>query len=243
MASTWELAASAAPQNQGSEAGDALRDLNTKVMKLESLVGSGSRDAHALSKAREEGSVCFKKSIESLNRIQPRSELEKLRLDRTKKELDTLSQRFRVAVKACIKKEAEIRSASAQDTRPRKTSGGATPLGEPLLQEDVKVQVSKAGTFELEMQLDKNKELQDLERDVHEIAGLFEEVAVLVKEGGEQIDVIEENVSSANAAAAKGVEELTEAQRLAKKARKKKCFLIICLVVILAIVGGSIGLW
>lgn len=78
---------------------------------------------------------------------------------------------------------------------------------------------------------------------MHEIAGLFEEVSVLVKEGGEKLDVIEAHVGNANAATAKGVDELQEAKRLAKKARKKKCCLIICLIIVLAIIGGGIGLW
>lgn len=80
------------------------------------------------------------------------------------------------------------------------------------------------------------KDVEMLERSVHQMFQLFQDLAALVEEQGEVLDNIEANVDSAKAFTEKGNKELIRAHIAAKKARKRRCCLMIIVVVVLAVI-------
>lgn len=87
---------------------------------------------------------------------------------------------------------------------------------------------------ELQRIRDKHQDILKLERSVADLHQMFQEVAVLVDSQGEMLDVIEENVHSANSYTEKANKELETAVKVQKNTRKWECCLIILLLIIAA---------
>ncbi|VVC92680.1 unnamed protein product [Leptidea sinapis] len=75
-----------------------------------------------------------------------------------------------------------------------------------------------------------------LETSIRELHDMFMDMAMLVESQGELIDRIEHHVSEATEYVETGGGELVQAHMWARKARKKKVFLVICLSVTLIII-------
>jgi len=82
-----------------------------------------------------------------------------------------------------------------------------------------------------------NTQMQQIEKGVHHIWRLFEEMNLLVIEQGDMLDSIENNVEATRLHVKKGVEQIDKASGHAAQARKKKvCVAIICLIILVVIV-------
>ncbi|KAJ8306248.1 hypothetical protein KUTeg_016793 [Tegillarca granosa] len=99
---------------------------------------------------------------------------------------------------------------------------------------------------ELQDLYEREKELQDLESQIHEVNKLFKAVGELVADQGETIDSIEKNVTEAVEFVQSGNDDLEKAKENQRKARRKKLFCIgiliavlVVVAIILAIVFGS----
>lgn len=69
---------------------------------------------------------------------------------------------------------------------------------------------------------------------------IFMDLATLVEEQGTMIDNIESNIVTAEKHTEQGTSELRKASDYQKKARKKLCYLLLCLAVLCAIAAGAI---
>lgn len=78
-------------------------------------------------------------------------------------------------------------------------------------------------------------QMKNLERQITEVFEMFKDLSVLIDLQGEHIEVISTHVSNANQAIVEANEELKKAQVHQKSASKYKCYLILFLLVILAI--------
>jgi len=78
-------------------------------------------------------------------------------------------------------------------------------------------------------------EFMKLEKQIEEVAQLFKEIAVLVESQGEMVDNIYQNVVNAEVMVEKGTENLEQAEKSQKSARKKKaiCFSILFVVILI----------
>lgn len=74
------------------DAGDVLRDLSTKLVRLETIIASPTRGMESLHQAREDAKAALKKAVERVRNIPRTSELEKLRVDRLKSELKSMAE-------------------------------------------------------------------------------------------------------------------------------------------------------
>ena len=74
-----------------------------------------------------------------------------------------------------------------------------------------------------------------LEKQIEEVAQLFKEIAVLVESQGEMVDNIYQNVLNAEVLVEKGKDNLEQAEKSQKSARKKKaiCFIILFVVILI----------
>ncbi|CAD8183957.1 unnamed protein product [Paramecium octaurelia] len=89
---------------------------------------------------------------------------------------------------------------------------------------------------------EKYQDIVKLERSVQQVYQLFLDLAVLVKNQGELIDNIEQNMVKARDYVKKGEAQLIKAKKDHQAARKKMCCIImIGLVLILVIVGPILG--
>ncbi|CAD8105446.1 unnamed protein product [Paramecium sonneborni] len=89
---------------------------------------------------------------------------------------------------------------------------------------------------------DKYQDILKLERSVQQVYQLFADMAVLVKNQGELIDNIEQNMIKAKDYVKKGEAQQAKAKKAHQAARKKMCCIImIGLVLILVIVGPIMG--
>lgn len=89
----------------------------------------------------------------------------------------------------------------------------------------------------------RHKIILDIEKSIREVHTLFIEMAAMVEQQGELIDIIERNVVKAAEATTSGQNQLKEARDKAKSARRKKyiCYAIIAVVVIIIIAGIPLG--
>jgi syntaxin 1A/syntaxin 1B/2/3 len=83
---------------------------------------------------------------------------------------------------------------------------------------------------------ERHQEIIKIEQTVMELQQLFIDMQVLVKEQGEVINQIENNVQDANKNTEQGVEELKTAVVYQKKARKKLVILILLILIIIIII-------
>jgi len=84
--------------------------------------------------------------------------------------------------------------------------------------------------------LAKKEEIQQIERDVQEVAEMFKDLDQLVREQQVHIDVIDTNITAAKVHVEEGHEQLVQAEEYQKSARKKKCCILFILITVLALV-------
>ena len=66
---------------------------------------------------------------------------------------------------------------------------------------------------------EREKEIEQIEKDIYDISGMMREINAMVVEQGEQIDMIDNTVETAAAHVDKGNEELKKAEKYSKKGR------------------------
>jgi len=83
---------------------------------------------------------------------------------------------------------------------------------------------------------ERHGEFMKLEKQIEEVAQLFQEIAILVENQGEMVDNIYQNVLNAEIDVEKGREELGKAEEHQKSARKKKLICAILLIIVILII-------
>lgn len=89
---------------------------------------------------------------------------------------------------------------------------------------------------------EREQEIQNIEQGVSDLNVLFQQVAQIVTEQGEQLNTITDNVEDVYASTQNADYELRQASRYQKNARSKMCVLLIVLAVILTIIVLAIVL-
>ncbi|KAN0027392.1 hypothetical protein ACTFIU_010339 [Dictyostelium citrinum] len=83
---------------------------------------------------------------------------------------------------------------------------------------------------------DRHNDIIKLEQSIKELHQLFLDMAVLVHNQGELLNVIEENINSAVSDTREGTQNLQEANKLHKKSRKKMYILLIIVSIVLVVI-------
>lgn len=90
--------------------------------------------------------------------------------------------------------------------------------------------------FQESLIIERESEIRNIEQSVGELNELFRDVAHMVHEQGEQLDIISENVQGVRDDTQGASRELTVASRHQRNARNKACCLLLILAVVLTIV-------
>jgi len=99
-------------------------------------------------------------------------------------------------------------------------------------QMDLEIQFSEYDAEEIRR---REEGIRGLEQDVKEVAEMFTDLANLVNEQQETLDMIDNNITAAKNKTGAAHEQLRQAEDQQKKSRKKNCCL---LFLVLAVVGG-----
>lgn len=92
------------------------------------------------------------------------------------------------------------------------------------------------GEVDIELVKEREEALHQLEQDILDINVIFKDLAIMVHDQGEDIDIIEENVDSAVPNVEEGVKHLQKAVDYQSSARRKKIFLVIILAAVLVVI-------
>jgi len=88
---------------------------------------------------------------------------------------------------------------------------------------------------------EREKSIRQLESDIVDMNTIFKDLATMVHEQGEMVDSIEVHVDAAAVSVTEGTTQLRQAEQYKVAARKKKLFLAIIGIIILAIIIGIIA--
>ncbi|XP_066904027.1 syntaxin-1A [Halyomorpha halys] len=88
----------------------------------------------------------------------------------------------------------------------------------------------------LEDARDRHKDILQIEKTIATIREMFFDIAMQVTQQGELIERIEYHIGDGYVLTQKGHKKLNKAEILMRKARKKKCWLIICLLIVITII-------
>ncbi|EKX52376.1 hypothetical protein GUITHDRAFT_150769 [Guillardia theta CCMP2712] len=117
-------------------------------------------------------------------------------------------------------------NATEEEIKQAVESGGSDIFADRLLSKADQVALNAYAEVQ-----SKHEELMKLEASIREVHQLFMDMAIMVEQQGEMLDNIEELVSKSAEYTESGVEQLIQAKKLQKKARKKMCCLVVCFTV------------
>lgn len=104
------------------------------------------------------------------------------------------------------------------------------------LQQDLRLAPQEEVDFQDALIVEREEEIRNIEQGVGDLNVLFQQVAQIVTEQGEQLGGIAENVERTHEDTRAADRELRQAARYQRNARSKACCLLVVLAVILTIV-------
>lgn len=139
-------------------------------------------------------------------------------------------------MKAARTKEAASlpRAMPAEAPKPR----GGDIEGQALLQRQQQQELRQ-----VDAQIDYNSALieerdqgiQDIQQQIAEVGEIFQDLAVLVHDQGAVLDDIEANITTTTHRAKDAAEEIVRAERYQRRARNRRCYLLVIAGVVLGI--------
>lgn len=148
---------------------------------------------------------------------------------------------FQVLQRRAIEKErtsaAAARAALEDSHDPSHQQSGGQQQQQQLQEQDqLRLAPQDEVDFQESLIIERESEIRNIEQSVGELNELFRDVAHMVHEQGEQLDIISENVEGVRTDTRGAHVELTSASRHQKAARNKACCLLMILAVVLTIV-------
>lgn len=113
---------------------------------------------------------------------------------------------------------------------------GNNQFAQQQSQEQLRLASQDEVDFQDSLIVERETEIRNIEQGVTELNELFRDVAHIVSEQGQQLDIIADNVENVRTDTRGADVELRSAARYQKNARSKACCLLLILAVILTIV-------
>ena len=113
---------------------------------------------------------------------------------------------------------------------------GSNQIGQQQSQEALRLASQDEVDFQDSLIIEREAEIRNIEQGVTELNELFRDVAHIVHEQGETLDVIATNVDNTHRDTQRADVELRSAARYQKQARSKACCLLLILAIILTII-------
>ncbi|XP_064601531.1 syntaxin-7-like [Liolophura sinensis] len=181
--------------------------------------------------------MASQRNIDKRNRMQ---------LDRLKSQFQEAVQRFSRLQKTAAERVRSTTALGDREVKPKKTSDwlddedytshtgnyveGSGAPNQQLLEQELVID------NDLNLIREREDRIRQLESDILDVNEIFRDLGAMVHEQGEVIDCIEGNVEKASGNVESGAEQLTQASKYQKKARKKMCIILIIFVIIAAII-------
>lgn len=232
---------------------DQLFSLTSNVTRLSnqiSLLGTKRETERVRERVRdmiEETSSGFKEVGEGLKKVQQWHDLgpsQKFTQGKLNREFKASLTEFQVLQRRAIEKERTSAAAAraaledSHDPSHQQSGGQQQQQQQQQLQEQDQLRLAPQDEvdFQESLIIERESEIRNIEQSVGELNELFRDVAHMVHEQGEQLDIISENVEGVRTDTRGAHVELTSASRHQKAARNKACCLLMILAVVLTIV-------
>lgn len=153
-------------------------------------------------------------------------------------------QRQQSANEALYKAQTQ-RQIKIKFTNPDGTQGvddeTAAQLAQQVMEDRMNSYVFQQSKDVLASVIETRNDIYKIEESMRNLNQLFNDLAFLVNEQGEIMDIILANVQAANRYVEAGRKELKKARKYQKKSRKKMCFLICCVIIIIVVLFVVMG--
>ncbi|KAI3323998.1 t-SNARE [Xylariaceae sp. AK1471] len=227
-----------------------LFQLQGNISKLRSDIGllgtkrDNPRLRERVSTVLEESTVQFKEVGEGVKKIQGWGDVtptQKYSQQKLSREFKTALSEFQSLQRTALDKQRASVSAAkvALDQDFPGEEGGSSHQGEQLqLQQQEQVHLAPQDEVDFQDALitEREEEIRHIEEGVSDLNVLFQQVAQIVGEQGEQLQTIENNAVNVRDDTRGADYELRSAARYQKNARSKACCLLLVLAVIMTIV-------
>lgn len=191
------------------ETGDAFKDIGEGLKKVQAWHDLGPSQKYTQGKLNQE----FKASLNEFQSVQ-RQALEKQRASAT-------------AARTALESEGGPTSPSA---------GGVGGQQQQLQQQEPTLADQSEVDFQESLIIERESEIRNIEQSVGELNELFRDVAHMVHEQGQSLDIISDNVTQTRDDTRNADQQLRTASRHQKSARGKACCLLLILVIVLTVV-------
>ena len=170
------------------------------------------------------------------NNPQPSQKLTQSKLNREfKASLEEFQQLNRQAIEKEKASASAARAALEDQTSPTEERSG---FGQQQQQEQEQLRLAPQDEvdFQESLIIERESEIRNIEQSVGELNELFRDVAHMVHEQGEQLDIITENIEVTHESSVGAHKNLVQANRYQKNARSKACILLLILAIVLTII-------
>ncbi|KAI9845375.1 MAG: hypothetical protein M1838_001775 [Thelocarpon superellum] len=224
----------------------SLSSNTSRVSKQVALLGT-KRDTervrervHDLLEETREG---FKEVGEGVKKIQAWEDVnpsQKYHQEKLSREFQSSLREFQTVQRSAMEKQRASATAARSALEEQQLGGGSSgqpgQVGGLQEQEQLRLASQDEVDFQDSLIVERETEIRNIEQSVGELNELFKDVAHIVHDQGEQLDIISENVETVRTDTRGADRELRSANKYQKSSRNKACCLLLILAVVLAIV-------
>lgn len=148
---------------------------------------------------------------------------------------------FQVLQRQAIEKQRASATAARTALEQEEANSGSSPTagGQQQLQQqqqEPRLAEQSEVDFQETLIIERESEIRNIEQSVGELNELFRDVAHMVHEQGQSLDIISDNVTQTRDDTRNADQQLRTASRHQKSARGKACCLLLILVVVLTVI-------
>ncbi|KAK3055222.1 SNAP receptor [Extremus antarcticus] len=181
----------------------------------------------------------FKDVGEGLKKVQAWHDLgpsQKYTQGKLNQEFKASLTEFQSLQRQALDKQRAARTALEQEQETGTSPEASTQQQQQLQQQKPVLADQSEVNFNESLIVERESEIRNIEQSVGELNELFRDVAHMVHEQGQSLDIISENVVQTRDDTQNADQQLRTASRHQKSARGKACCLLIILVLVLAVV-------
>ncbi|PNS19548.1 hypothetical protein CAC42_7392 [Sphaceloma murrayae] len=189
----------------------------------------------------EETSDGFKEIGEGLKKVQAWQDLgpsQRYTQGKLNQEFKASLSEFQVLQRRAIEQQRKSATAARAALEDGSSQGGQDGQPQQQLQEQEQLRLADQSEvdFQESLIIERESEIRNIEQSVGELNELFRDVAHMVHEQGQSLDMIADNVTNVRDDTRGADQQLRTASRHQKNARNKMCCLLLILAVILVVV-------
>lgn len=238
-------------QSYTSELSDKLFSLTSSIGRLSNLLAQlGTRRETERVRDRvqsllNETSDGFKEIGEGLKKVQAWPDLspsQKYTQGKLNQEFKASLTEFQGLQRQALEKQRASATAAKvaleQDSAisPSAATGQGQQTQQQLLEQQPRLANQEEVDYQENLIIERESEIRNIEQSVGELNELFRDVAHMVHEQGQSLDVISANVTSTRDDTQNADQQLRTASRHQKSARGKACILLVILVIVLTVI-------